>query len=61
MKKTVMIFLVLFALGLFGGLYNTLAQLDKLETAQVALTDTNSFPYEMPNVIMQPISVVLLY
>ena len=61
MKKTALILLVLLTLGLMGGLYYAFAQFDKAETASTELADVNPFPYEMPDVIINPIPLVALY
>ena len=61
MKKTVLILLVLLTLGLMGGLYYAFAQFDKAASAPATLADANSFPYEMPDVIINPMPFVPLY
>ena len=60
MKKTIIILIALLALSL-GGLYTTLAQLDNVEAETTEHTSINPFPYEMPNVVMNPMYGVPLY
>ncbi len=61
MKKTAIILTVLLTLGLVGGLYYAFAQLDRAESVTSELVTTNPFPYDMPNVNMQPVPLVPLY
>ena len=61
MKKVIIVIMVLFTLCLAGDLYNTLAQLDKLEPGTTEQTFATPFPHEMPDVIMSPMPGVPLY
>ena len=55
MKKTLIIFMVVFIVGTVGGvLYTTIAKLDAAEEAKKEYAATNPFPYEMPEVVMYP-------
>ena len=55
MKKTIIILITLLSLGLLGGgLYNTLAQLDTVESELNGYAAMNPFPYEMPNIVIDP-------
>ena len=60
MKKTIIFLIALLALAV-GGLYTTFAQLDNVEGETTEYTSINPFPYEMPNVVMNPMSGVPLY
>ena len=59
MKKTIIILIALLALTV-GGLYTTFAQLD-IEAETTDYTSINSFPYEMPNIVIDPMVGVPLY
>ena len=55
MKKTLTILMVLNVCGMIGGgLYNTLANLDTIEEEESQYASMNPFPYEMPDVVMDP-------
>ena len=55
MKKTLTILMVLIALSMIGGgLYNTLANLDVVDEEANEYVSMNPFPYEMPDVVMDP-------
>ena len=55
MKKTIVILIALLSLGLLGGgLYTTLANLDTVEPEMNEYVAMNPFPYEMPDVVMDP-------
>ena len=55
MKKILTIMMVLIALGMIGGgLYNTLANLDAVEEEVSECASMNPFPYDMPDVVMDP-------
>ena len=60
MKKTIFFLIALLALAV-GGLYTTFAQLDNVEGETTEHTSINPFPYEMPNVVMNPMYGVPLY
>jgi hypothetical protein len=60
MKKTIIILIALLAFAV-GGLYTTFAQLDNVEGETTEHTSINPFPYEMPNVVMNPMYGVPLY
>ena len=53
MKKTIIILIALMALTV-GGLYTTFAQLDNVEAENREYTSINPFPYEMPDIVMDP-------
>lgn len=61
MKKIITTLILLLTLSVVGGLCNSLAQLNKLEATPTTLADAHSFPYELPDVIMQPFPMVPLY
>ena len=55
MRKVFTIMMVLIALGMIGGgLYNTLAKLDAVEEEVSEYASMDPFPYEMPDVVMDP-------
>ena len=55
MKKILTILVALTVLGMVGGgLYNTVANLDAVEEEVSEYASMNPFPYEMPDVIMDP-------
>ncbi|MCK5513716.1 MAG: hypothetical protein KAJ00_04400 [Deltaproteobacteria bacterium] len=55
MKKMFVILMVLIVFGMIGGeLYNTLAKLDAVEEEVSEYASMNPFPYEMPDVVMDP-------
>ena len=55
MKKTFIILIVLIVFGMIGGeLYNTLAKLDAVEEEVSEYASMNPFPYEMPDIVMDP-------
>jgi hypothetical protein len=55
MKKILTILMVLIVFGMIGGgLYNTLAKLDAVEEEVNEYASMNPFPYEMPDVVMDP-------
>ena len=55
MKKTFIILMVLIVFGVIGeGLYNTLAKLDAVEEEVSEYASMNPFPYEMPDVVIDP-------
>ena len=55
MKKTFTILMVLIALGMIGGgLYHTLANLGAVEEEVSEYASMNPFPYEMPDVVIDP-------
>ena len=60
MKKTIIILIASLAVAV-GGLYTTFAQLDNVEGETTEHTSINPFPYEMPNVVMNPMYGVPLY
>jgi hypothetical protein len=60
MQKTIIVLITLIALAM-GGLYSTFAQLGNVEAETTEHTSVNSFPYEMPDVIMSPMSGISLY
>ena len=56
MKKVFTILMVLIALGMIGGgLYTTLANLDTGEEEVGETAAIDPFPYEMPDVVMDPV------
>jgi flagellar basal body-associated protein FliL len=61
MKQIIIIIMVLFTLCLAGGMYNTLAQLDNVEPETADHAYMNPFPYEMPNVVVDPMLGIPLY
>ena len=62
MKKILIIFTVVFIVGTVGGvLYTTIAKIDAAEEAKKEYAATNPFPYEMPDVVMDPMVGVPLY
>ena len=55
MKKTLVILMALLSLGLMGGgLYTTLANLDTVEPDANEFAAMNPFPYELPDLVMDP-------
>ena len=55
MKKIFTILIVLIVFGMIGGgLYTTLANLDAVEEEVIEYAAMNPFPYEMPDVVMDP-------
>ncbi len=55
MKKILTILVALTVLGMVGGgLYNTVANLDAVEEEVSEYASMNPFPYEMPDVVMDP-------
>jgi hypothetical protein len=55
MKKTLIILIALLSLGLLGGgLYTTIANLDTVEPDVNGFAAMNPFPYDMPDVVMDP-------
>lgn len=55
MKKTIIILIALLSLGMLGGgLYTTLANLDNGETDANDYAAMNPFPYEMPDMVIDP-------
>lgn len=52
MKKIAVVFFVLLNLILVGAMYNTFAQLNKIESEKEEHTYVNFFPYEMPDTYM---------
>ncbi len=62
MKKIFVILMVLIVFGIIGGgLYNTLAKLDVVDEEVSECASMNPFPYEMPDVVMDPMYGVPLY
>ena len=60
MQKTIIVLITLIALAM-GGLYSTFAQLGNVEAETTEHTSMNAFPYEMPNVVVDPMSGIPLY
>jgi hypothetical protein len=60
MKETIIILIALLALTV-GGLYTTFAQLGNVEAENIEYTSINPFPYEMPNIVIDPMVGVPLY
>ena len=55
MKKSIIILIALLSLGLLGGeLYTTLANLDTVEQDANDYAAMNPFPYEMPDMVIDP-------
>ena len=55
MKKILTILVALTVLGMVGGgLYNTVAKLDVVDEEVSEYASMNPFPYEMPDVVMDP-------
>ena len=55
MKKTIIILIALLSLGMLGGgLYTTLANLNSAEPEMSDYTSMNAFPYEMPDLVIDP-------
>jgi len=54
MKKTIVIFVLLFTLILAGGLYGTIDQLDEGKTVTAGQVYMSQFPDPMPDVILDP-------
>ena len=61
MKKVITILTLLLILLLVGSLYNTLAQLDKVETVTTDQAYMAQFPDQMSDVIMDPMVGFPLY
>ena len=62
MKKTLTILMILITLSMIGGgLYNTLANLDAVEEEASEYASMNPFPYEIPDVVIDPMVGVPLY
>ena len=62
MKKILIIFMVVFIVGTVGGvLYTTIAKLDAAEEAKNEYAASNPFPYEMPEVIIDPTTCFIIY
>jgi hypothetical protein len=57
MRKIVIVIMVLFAIGLAGGLYNTLAHLDTIEKETTDYSDVTQFHGEMPDIVFSPITI----
>ena len=56
MRKLFTILMVLIVFGMIGGgLYNTLDKLDAVEEEVSDCASMNPFPYEMPDVVMDPV------
>ena len=55
MKKTIIILIALLSLGMLGGgLYTTLANLSTVEPEMNEFAAINPFPYEMPDLVIDP-------
>ncbi len=59
MKKIVIVIMVLLTIGLAGGLYNTLAQLDSTGQETTGYSDVTQFPCEIPDIVLSPVTVPL--
>ena len=55
MKKAIIILIALLSLGMLGGgLYTTLANLDTVEPDAKDYAGMTPFPYEMPEIVIDP-------
>ncbi len=60
LTSPIIILLLLIAIAL-GGLYTTLAQLGNIAPIATDHAYTNSYPYEMPLIVMSPMTGVAAY
>ncbi len=61
MRKFIIILSLVFTFSIVGGLYNTLAQLKKLETVSAEESYGYQLPDQMPDVIVDPMVGFPLY
>ena len=59
MKKIAIVIMVLFTIGLAGGLYNTLAHLDTIGQETTGYSNVTQFPYEVPDIVLSPVTIPL--
>ena len=60
-KKVLIILSLVFTFSIVGGLYNTLAQLNKLETVSEEGVYGDQCPDQMPDVVLDPMVGFPLY
>ncbi len=60
LTSPIIILSLLIAIAL-GGLYTTLAQLDNIVPVATDNAYTNSYPYEMPHIVMSPMVGITSY
>ena len=60
-KKLVALLMILFTISLAGGLYHTFAQLDNVGQETIDNAFAEQFYHAMPDIILNPTPVVLLY
>ena len=61
MKNVVVVLMIVFTMSLVGGLYNTLAQLDNVQQETTDYAQMKKIPYIIPDVVLSPMTVVLVY
>lgn len=62
MKKIFTILMIVIVFGMIGGgLYNTLAKFDAVQEEVGEYASMNPFPYEIPDVVIHPMTGVPLY
>jgi hypothetical protein len=61
MKKIAIVIMVLFTIGLAGGLYNTFAHLNDVGQEVINQAYVEQLPPGMPDMAFNPVSVIPLY
>ena len=59
MRKIVIVIMVLFTIGIAGGLYNTLAHLDTIGKETTDYSNLTQFPCEIPDIVLSPVTMPL--
>jgi len=57
MRKIVMVLMVLFTIGLAGGLYNTLDHLNTIGEKTADLSDATQLTCEVPDIVLSPATI----